>query len=77
MISSISLLSELGRLMGASDTVSEINRKELMQVDARDMDSSCESSPDLKHVVMRSLIRPGTPSSIKPSTTNFLSVKGE
>jgi hypothetical protein len=60
-----------------ADAVSEINRKELMQVDARDMDSSGESSPDVKHVVMCSLIRPGTPSSIKPSTARFLSVEGE
>ncbi len=55
-----------GCLTAVWDAVWEINRNELMQADARDMESSCESSTDLKHVVMCSLIRPGTPSSIKP-----------
>jgi hypothetical protein len=59
------------------DAVSEINRKEVMQADARDMDSSCESPTGLKHVVMCSLMRSGTPSFSKPSTATFSSVKGE
>src|ERR1700722_8209668 len=72
-----SSLAKPGRFTAAVDAASETNRKELTQVDARDIDSSGESSIDRKHVVMCSLIRPGSPSSTRPSTTRFLSVKGE
>jgi len=60
-----------------SSAVSKIGRNEIMQARARDKDSYCESPIDVRHIVMRSLIRLGSPPSLRPATTSFASVRGE
>ncbi len=54
-----------------------INSNALMQADARDMDASSESSTDVTQVMKCSLMRHGTPSSLRPSIKSLVSVRGE